>query len=699
MSLFEIGNYVIIDDLYMGRIIKKIWNGYGMIVKLDNEPNYVDDTILQYHLLNDVVDNSDIKGFMLVKSNNKMRLVNKNNLANLIKNELNQEKFIYIENKINRNFAYFKSEILPNIQTNIMMSMPIVPVAINHIPVQPSSEIVGGGLEINKQLKKINKYVKNNDLIKNTLPEKQLLTNLDDEMKNTLGTIYNPYGITQKIIFNRTNIPKLINTFSQYGASNPDSLVKVDKLLHPTQNIDLSKTDSISRIQGINSASSKEQAINPTSYITPAINSTNGIPQVINSMGDITHGNNPTNNVDKNILKYDKQEIKNINQEDENQEDKDKIEKYREQDKAEDNYELYIRNMIANLFKSEYEVDHEEFFEIGKLTASMAENLNIIADGERVNKIKPTIKLVLEKFKKINKSMYLDLTNTLLYKHIIADNKLDNVSFGKELIIRIKECLLKIQEKIKFEDNRPTEEIINLFQYLKFKIAGGYILIEDITKESMNIRTITAELVPELKLLNEQYGNPINYQILSNIILENKSTLDVKKNKEIITEALNILAQEYFICMQPRVEYLLWCLTRLILCWYSDPVLNENIVKIKVLINLYRARGIKDFNKDVGVQPVIMIVPKYGRESALKILSNLSYYFFPYKNVGWKGSSPSYFNKVDDLIYYTNGSIDLKRYIKHLIKTGNELVSPISNDFTKIKLPNETNDIEYKLPK
>ena len=114
---------------------------------------------------------------------------------------------------------------------------------------------------------------------------------------------------------------------------------------------------------------------------------------------------------------------------------------------------------------------------------------------------------------------------------------------------------------------------------------------------------------------------------------------------------------------------------------------------------LGKAQKIKDFNKDVGVQPVILIVPKYGRNSALKILSTLSYYFFPYKNVGWKGSSPSYFNKVDDLLYYTNGSIDLKKYIKHLLKTGNELVSPVSNDFTKIKLENNSNDIEYKLPK
>ena len=50
-------------------------------------------------------------------------------------------------------------------------------------------------------------------------------------------------------------------------------------------------------------------------------------------------------------------------------------------------------------------------------------------------------------------------------------------------------------------------------KYLKFKIAGGYILIEDITKENTNVRTITPELVPNLNLLKEQYGNSINYQI------------------------------------------------------------------------------------------------------------------------------------------------------------------------------------------
>jgi hypothetical protein len=378
----------------------------------------------------------------------------------------------------------------------------------------------------------------------------------------------------------------------------------------------------------------------------------------------------------------------------------DELEKYREEDTKEDNYELYIKNMITNLFMNEDEIDYEEIFEDNKPYAKEAEKLNMLENGERINVIKPSIKAVLEKFEKINPSLYLDLTNTLLYKHIISDNKIDNVSFGIQLIKKIKNILIDIQKSIKFQDGRSLLEEINLFGYLKFKIAGGYIIIENESYDNENIkRLITRDIVPNLKLLESQYDQPINYKILSNVILKNKSTSELQKNKEIVMEALNILAQDYFICLQTRVEYLLWTLTRLILCWYSDPILNEHIFKIKILINLYRARGIKEFNREIGVQPVILIVPKYGRDSALKILSHLSYYFFPYKNVGWKGSSPSYFNKVDDLIYYTNGSIDLKKYIKHLIKSGNKIISPLSSDFTKIDLPNDSNDVEFKLPK
>jgi hypothetical protein len=372
---------------------------------------------------------------------------------------------------------------------------------------------------------------------------------------------------------------------------------------------------------------------------------------------------------------------------------------YQNEDKKEDKYLVYIKNMIKDLFTSEDVIDHEEMFEDNLVNAGMAEKLSILEAGQKDHVIKPTIKALLEKFESINKSMYLDLSKTLLYKHIIGDNKLDNISFGTQLIKKIKEILINIQKQIKFDDGRSLLDEINLFSFLRFKISGGYIIIENKNYDTLGIkRVIRRKLLPNLKVLEDQYDKPIDYKLLSNIILQNKTTLDVKNNKEIINEALNLLAQDYFICLQPKVEYLLWAVTRLLLCWYADPVLNDNIYKVKVLINLYRARGLKEFNQDIGVQPVIIIIPKYGRKAALKILSYLTYYFFPYKNVGWSTSSPSYFNKVDDLIYYTNGSIDLKKYIKHLMDNNMDIVNPMSSDFTKINLESGLNDIQYPLP-
>jgi len=585
MSLFEVGNYVIIDDIYMGKIIKKIWNGYGYIVKLDNDPNYIDYTIAQYKLLNDILEDENIKGYMLVKSNNKMRLINKNNLINLVKEEIKKEKYIYIEKKINENLLNYRNNELFKINTDIL-DIKIV----EQNPIDENSEqIITTGM------------VLNNNLTGGSRIKKTKLKGGNPKIKpqiNIIGEIYNPYIGNRQITETHMNIiPRLINTAT-----------------------------------------------------------------IIKEKTDIT-------------------------------------DKYKKEDINEDNYNLYMHDMINKLFTTENEIDYTEIFDDDKLYAMEAERLNVLEEGQRLNVIKPGIKAVLEKFEKIDPKLYLDLTNTLLYKHIITDNKIDNVSFGIQLIKKIKNILINIQKSIKFEDGRNLLDEINLFGYLKFKISDGYIILENENYDLQNIqRVISKEIVPDLKLLESQYNQPINYKILSNIILKNKTTQELQYNKDIVIEALNILAQDYFICLQPKVEYLLWCLTRLILCWYAEPILNENIFKIKILINLYRARGIKEFNKDMGVQPVILIVPKYGRDSALKILSHLSYYFFPYKNVGWKDSSPSFFNKVDDLIYYTNGSIDLKKYIKYLLKTGNKIISPISNDFTKIDLPNDTNDIELKLP-
>ena len=46
-----------------------------------------------------------------------------------------------------------------------------------------------------------------------------------------------------------------------------------------------------------------------------------------------------------------------------------------------------------------------------------------------------------------------------------------------------------------------------------------------------------------------------------------------------------------------------------------------------------------------------------------------------------------YINKIDDLMYYTNGSIDLKRYIKYIMDTNPNIINPMTTDFTRVNIP------------
>ena len=87
-----------------------------------------------------------------------------------------------------------------------------------------------------------------------------------------------------------------------------------------------------------------------------------------------------------------------------------------------------------------------------------------------------------------------------------------------------------------------------------------------------------------------------------------------------------------------------------------------------------------------GVSPSIVIYPKYGQESARLVISQLSYYFSLYKNIGWVCSVPSYFIKTNTLIYYTNGSLDLKLYFRKAKSNYNAAVgnNSFSDKYTKM---------------
>jgi hypothetical protein len=133
-------------------------------------------------------------------------------------------------------------------------------------------------------------------------------------------------------------------------------------------------------------------------------------------------------------------------------------------------------------------------------------------------------------------------------------------------------------------------------------------------------------------------------------------------------DAERIFSQEYLVSLQPEPQYQMWTLKRLLKMWYADDILEKNIRKIKILINQWRARGDKNFNVVNGVLPSIVIYPRYGKKSAKIVLEKVAHYFLLYQNISWQQSQPSYFIKVNNLVWYTNGNLDLKLYFKKVLK-------------------------------
>jgi len=234
------------------------------------------------------------------------------------------------------------------------------------------------------------------------------------------------------------------------------------------------------------------------------------------------------------------------------------------------------------------------------------------------------------------------------------------------------------------EDTNLFEEY-SLFNFLKFEIIDDHIVITDTKQEN---REITEELLPNLSYFGEQYGKEINYeQLLS--LLSSVNQQNITQNNDLVKEILKIMSQEYVIALQPNVNLLIWSVIRLIACWYSDNKLRERIFKIKILINSFRSRGKKQYNVDNGIEPLITIHPRYGKENAKLVLAYLSLYFFRFKDFGSRKNNPTFYKKIDNdsLIFYTNSSTDVKKYIKYLRE--NKLSDKIFN------IDNPESNIEF----
>jgi hypothetical protein len=369
-----------------------------------------------------------------------------------------------------------------------------------------------------------------------------------------------------------------------------------------------------------------------------------------------------------------------------------KLNNYKIEDMNEDKYAKYITQMIKEIFISD---DKTLFIEENTALSNVNVKSEDVLNKENVKKeIKPTLRKLLEDYSPVDLEYYYDFKDSLVYRHIILNTD-DTISAGIKLIQMIKSNLLKTQSKFELTDGENMLSFINLFDFIEYRIIDGHVELVNKFVEK-DFQTVTEENCPDLEILDEMYGLPIDYKKLSEIILKNKTTQDINLNQEIIREAINIMSLEYLICLQPKVEFLLWTVNRLLYCWYSDPYLYNNIYKIKVLINLYRSRGIKEFNQDTDILPVIVIYPRYGKTIARKCMSLISYYFFPYKRYGNPNSQPTYFNKLDNLMYYTNGSLDIKKYVKFILGKNKDQI--FNKDLTQVKSPivPGKNDLQFE---
>ena len=213
-----------------------------------------------------------------------------------------------------------------------------------------------------------------------------------------------------------------------------------------------------------------------------------------------------------------------------------------------------------------------------------------------------------------------------------------------------------------------------------------------LAKAGITRRNVVTPQLVKLQHLTYQYNNPIN---TANLIIQMQtSNVKIPKEKDrlpetsksmlasfenIREEANKILSLEYFICLQPQPRFMLYILKRFVVAWYADIDLIDTVTKVRLLINQYRARRDKKENLKWGVLPSIVIYLRYGAASFNRALSKVNFYLTNYIHTGWVGNEPDYFTKYNDLIYYSNGSPDAKRFFEHLpVSTKMEIYKPFT---------------------
>ena len=462
-----------------------------------------------------------------------------------------------------------------------------------------------------------------------------------------LGKIVKSIWNDNALICKLDNEPNFVdNALKQYGIMNGGGMM----LLNDSDKIRYVNPNNLHQFITNNKFSNLSKIYSKILLGGNFINNTNNLTN--NVTNDVTNDNtnNVTNkdinNIETNI--WDTSESEKNTNKNSNNSSKDILNEYQ-------NYSKY-------LFKKKLQFNQK--FSIKET------DLNL--EPGTFNKIiKPAFLENLQKFYPVSTNDEDSLENHLSFKHKITDNK-DYQLYGEYFIKKIFNKLDNITSSIKdnngnsildiLKNEKGTMSINPIFGFIVPNINGEYIEFVDSTKRKFS-RTISKTKIPNLSLLKQNYDSPIDHISLSKIVFQNKN--DLQNNKNIIQESLDIASQENVICLQPKVNYVFWTIIRLFVCWFSDDELRQNIFQINLLINLYNSNNDILQDNTIKTYPIITIITNYGDDVVKKIISKLSFYFSPYKNeIAFKTSSPSLFKKHDELIYFSNGSISIKKFIK-----------------------------------
>lgn len=268
-------------------------------------------------------------------------------------------------------------------------------------------------------------------------------------------------------------------------------------------------------------------------------------------------------------------------------------------------------------------------------------------------------------------------------------------------------ALVKEAEKIKDflsrafylsgESAEQNEE--KVYDNLRFIYYNGYvhILRTDIPLKEVITHELLGDTVenPKLKILGEQeYGIPIRHNVLKYVLFQNELQQSLSVDRQLLEETELILSQEYIIALTPEPRYQIWCVMRLVKLWYGDIDLQNNIRKIKLIVNQYRTRSNEKYNIRNGIRFSIGIYPRYGKKSATIVVKKIMYYFSLYfQAVGWKNNPPSYFKIINDLISYANCSQSLKLYYRKIASMNNQKKNSFNENYTLINSSKHNTDI------